>query len=558
MTHPMPIGRRTFLKGLGGAAGAVLLGSCSTGRPKPRSAGTVRVKSWGDLGFPGPFIYVAGPGYWRMSLLFDTLTWPDSTGEQLPWLASSYRRSDDGLVWSLNLREARWSDGRPVTARDVAFTYEYTTARQFTPLLIGVPRPGAEVRVTGERSVEFHLDAPEATFLQLTLGTMPIVPEHIYSTINDPQAVFDDRAFIGCGAYTLDSKNVNADTEAYVAKPDYYLGRPAVERIEMIGVPEDDEVAALRAGVLDGASTDEEGVRKEVLKPLEDDPEIGIITRPTGFGFPLFFNLTKGGPLGDLRFRRACVHALDRKDMVDRLLTGNGEIGSAGWLPSNNPFYAAEGVRQYPFDRALSERLLDEAGYRRPAGGGTRVAPDGRPLRFTLNIPDLVPIALAELIVANLGEVGIQIEVQLERVDLVRVFGAKIAANYDILLQSYPGPAATGPSNDPEQLRGIYHSTPSSQTHKATGYANPEVDRLLDAQLATFDVAERKRLVGRIQQIVAEELPVAMLYYTTWYYAFRTSVFDQWYFTPGGFATGLSDVYNKHAYIAGKKVGLPG
>jgi peptide/nickel transport system substrate-binding protein len=554
------IGRRTFLKGMGGLAGAVLLGGCNPGPPpRPPGAGpTVRVKSWGDLGYPGPFNYVAGPGYWRMSLLFDTLTWPDATGKQLPWLASSYRGSDDGLLWSVELREARWSDGRPVTPRDVAFTYEYYTSHQFTPLLIGVPRPGADVRVTGDRSVEFRLKTPEATFLQQTLGTMPIVPEHVWSTITDPMTVFDDRAFIGCGAYTLASKNVNDDTEAYAAKNDYYLGRPAVERVEMIGVPEDDEVAALKAGALDGASTDEEGVRNEVLRPLQEDPTIGIITRPAGFGFPLFFNLTKGGPLADLRFRRACLHALDRQDMVQRLLTGNGEVGSPGWLPKDNPFYSAEGVRQYPFDRGLSERLLDEAGYRRPPGGGTRVQPDGRPLRFTLTLPDLVPIALAELIVANLGQVGIQIDVQLERADLVRVFGAKLAGNYDMVVQSYPGPSATGPTGDPDQLRGVYHSAPGSTTHKATGYANPEVDRLLDAQLATIDVEERKRLVRRIQQIVAEELPAAMLYYTTWYYAFRKSVFDQWYFTPGGFATGLSDVYNKHSYIAGKKEGLPG
>ena len=557
MSHP--IGRRTFLKGMGGVAGAVLLGACNPGRPSdPSGRPTVRVKSWGDLGYPGPFLYVAGPGYWRMSLLFDTLTWPDSTGKQLPWLASSYRRSDDGLVWSVEMREARWTDGRPVTARDVAFTYEYYTTREFTPLLIGVPRPGVDVRVTGERSVEFRLRNPEATFLQQTLGTMPIVPEHVFSTINDPMTVFDDRAFVGCGAYRLASKNVNDDTEAYVAKDDYYLGRPAVQRIEMIGVPEDDELGALRAGVLDGAGSAAEGVRDQELRPVRDNPEFGMISRPAGFGFPLFFNLTKGGALADLRFRRACLHAIDRRDMVERLLTGNGEIGSPGWLPRDNPYYSADGVRQYPFDRALAERLLDDAGYRRPPGGGTRVQPDGRALRFTLTLPDLVPIALAELVVANLGEVGIQIDVQLERADLVRVFGAKLAANYDMVVQSYPGPAATGPTGDPDQLRGVFHSKPPSQTHKATGYANPEVDRLLDAQLATNDDEERKRLVGRIQQMVAEDLPVAMLYYTTWYFAYRKSVFDQWYYTPGGFATGLSDAYNKHAYIAGKKEGLPG
>ncbi|HVL26772.1 MAG TPA: ABC transporter substrate-binding protein [Acidimicrobiales bacterium] len=548
--------RRTFLKGMAGMAGAVLLGGCNPAR-RPR-AGTVRVKSWGDLGYPSPFTYVAGPGYWRMSLLFDTLTWPDATGTQLPWLASSYRRSDDGLVWSVDLREARWTDGRPVTAADVAFTYQYYASRVFTPLLTGVPRGGVEVRVTGPRSVEFRLPAPDATFLQHTLGTMPITPEHIFSTIPDPQSVFDERAFVGCGAYTLASKNVNADTEAYVAKDDYYLGRPFVQRIEMVGVPEDDELAALRVGALDGASAPEEGARSELLVPFRNDPAFGVIDNPAGFGFPLFFNLTKGGALADLRFRQACLYALDRRDMVQRLLTGNGIVGSAGWLPPTNPFYAADGVKQYPFDRARAERMLDEAGYRRPAGGGTRTSPDGSPLRFVLTIPELVPIALAELIVANLGAVGVQIHVELERADLVQVYGAKLAANYDLVVQSYPGPAGTGPGGDPELLRAVFHSNPPSQTHKATGYSNPVVDRLIDDQLRTYDVDERRRLVSRIQQIVSEEIPAAMLYYTTFFYAFRKAVFDQWYYTPGGFATGLSDVYNKHAYIAGKKEGLPG
>ena len=549
------LGRRTFLKGMGGMAGAVMLGACNPGRPRSEGGHpTVRVKSWGDLGYPSPFTYVAGPGYWRMSLLFDTLTWPDSTGKQLPWLASSYKRSEDGLVWSVELRDVTWSDGRPVTARDVAFTYEYYTTRNFTPLLTGVPRAGVDVRATGPRSVEFRLARPEATFLQQTLGTMPIVPEHIFASIDDPMAVFDERVFIGSGAYTLASKNVNADTELYVAKEDYYLGRPFVQRIEMLGVPDDDELAALRAGGLDGASASAEGVRNEVLAPFRDDPQYGIISEPAGFGFPLFFNTSKGGALADVRFRRACLHALDRQDMVQRLLTGNGQVGHAGWLAPSNPYYSTDGVRAYPFDRSLAERLMDDAGYRRSAGGGNRTNPDGSPLRFRLNIPELVPIALAELIVASLGAVGVPID--LERVDLVRVYGAKLAANYDLLIQSYPGPSGTGPGGDPDLLRGVYHSKPSSQTHKATGYSNPEVDRLIDAQLATYDIEERKKLVGRIQQIVAEELPVAMLYYTTLFYAFRKNVFDQWYYTPGGFATGISDVYNKHPYITGRKEDL--
>ncbi len=547
--------RRTFLKGMAGLAGAVLLDGCGNER-QPGGGGrpTVRVVSWTQLGFPSPFTYTGGPGYWRTSLLFDTLLWPDSTGEQLPWLASSYRRSEDALVHALELRDVCWDDGRPLTARDVAFTYEYYTTRTFTPLLVGVPRPGIQVVTTGERSVEFRLDRPDATFVQQVLGTMPIVPEHIWSRISQPMAAEStnrSEALIGSGPYTLRSRDVGQDTEAYEAKDGYFLGTPFVRRIEML--PAADPLAALRVGQLDGAATPVEGARNDVLAPFHDNPEYGIVSREAAFAFPLFFNISRGGALADVRFRRACLHAIDRDDMVSRLLTGNGTVGSPGFLPPSHPYYNPR-VRSYPFNRAEAERLLDEAGYRRSRPDGPRTNPDRSPLRYVLHIPDVIPIALAELVASSLRAVGIDID--LQRIDLVRLFGIKLSgANYDLLLGSFPGPSGIGPSGDPDILRGVYHSKPPNPLHKATGYANPQVDRLLDAQLRTVDAEERKQVVGQVQELVAEDLPVAMLYYTTLFYAFRKSVFDQWYFTPGGFGPGIPEVYNKQAYITGRTRG---
>ena len=548
------LGRRTLLKGLGGAAGAVLFGACNPS--PPRAVGgrpTVRVVSWTSLGYPSPFTYVGGPGYWRMSLVFDTLLWPDATGKQLPWLASSYKQSEDALVHTLDLRKVNWDDGRPLTARDVAFTYEYYTTRTFTPLLIGVPGKGIAVRPIGERTVEFRLERPSAIFPQQVLGTMPIVPEHVWSTISDPMSTFDSRVLISTGAYKLESRNETQDNEAYVAKDRYFLGTPFVQRIQMISAANDDPLGALRIGELDGAASAAEGVRNEVLADFREDSAYGLISREAGFGFPLFFNISRGGALADLRFRRACLHAIDRKAIVERLLTGNGQVGSAGWLPPSSAFYDP-GVRDYPFDRVEAERLLDEGGYRRTGAGGIRTSPDGSRLRLVLNIPDSVPIALAEAISESLKAVGVDIDLQV--IDLVRLFGTKLQKSYDLLVTSYPGPSGTGPEGDPDLLRGVYHSKPPNPTHQATGYANPEVDRLIDEQVATFDVEKRKQLVNQIQRIVAEDLPVAMLYYTKFFYAYRKSVFDQWYYTPGGFGPGIPDVYNKHPYITGRKEGL--
>lgn len=545
--------RRTFLQGMAGVTGAVLLNGCSE-NARPGAGGgrpTIRVVSWTALGTPSPFTYVAGPGYWRMSLVFDTLTWPDATGEQLPWLASSYERADDGLSYTVELRDVTWDDGRPLTARDVAFTYGYYTSQTFTPLLIGVPRGVADVVPTDERTVEFRLERPDATFLQQVLGTMPIVPEHVWSNITDPMSTFGPEAYISTGAYSLNSRDEAQDRESYVAKDDYFLGTPFVRRIEML--PAGDPLTALRVGQLDAASTAAEGARNEILAPFRDDPQYGIISREAGFAFPMFFNMTRGGALTDLRFRRACLHAIDRDDMVNRLLTGNGQVGSQGWLPPSHDYYNPD-VRTYPYDPAEAERLLDEAGYRRSGPGGMRTNPDGSPLRYTLFVPDVVPLALAEVTAASLRTAGIEIDLQI--IDLVRLFGVKLQDSYDLLITSYPGPSGIGPSGDPEMMRGVYQSEPPNPFHKASGYANPEVDRLLDAQIATYDMEERKRLVGEIQALVAEELPVAVLYYTTFFYAYRKSVFDQWYYTPGGFGPGIPDVYNKHPYITGRTEGL--
>jgi peptide/nickel transport system substrate-binding protein len=171
-----------------------------------------------------------------------------------------------------------------------------------------------------------------------------------------------------------------------------------------------------------------------------------------------------------------------------------------------------------------------------------------------LHVPDVAPENVAEFIAASLTAVGI--DVGLQRIDLVHLFGVKVQPSYDLLLSSFPGPSGIGPYGDPDMMRGVYHSKPPNQLNKATGYSNPEVDRLLDAQLATDNVDDRKRIVGQIQRLVAEDLPVAMLYYTTGFHAYRKSVFDQWYYTPGGFGPGIGEAYNKHAYVTGNREGL--
>ncbi len=540
--------RRRFLTATLGAAGALALGACTdadqraapgatTGRPN------VRIGAPQDFGFPSPFSYLAGPGYTRMSYLYDTLLWKDSSGELLPWLARTYQGSDDGLTYTFELREASWSDGRPVTADDVAFTFEYFAAQTISPLVLAQPRYVAAVEATGERSVRFTLDTPAVTFPEAVAGAIPIVPRHVWSSIDDPGAAQDPEVLVGSGPYRVESYQAGTGAYLFTAREDYFLGPPFVERLEIRGVG--NELNALLGGEIDGGLSTVTGVQPVALRPFRADPSFGIIEDTGGFAIPLYFNLARGGALADVRFRQACALAIDRSELVDRLLGGNGIPGNPGYLAPNHPFHVD--VEQYPFDPAAANRLLDEAGYVRPGGGGPRQGPDGAPLRFGVSVLNTIP-AVVELVVGSLVAVGVELVPQL--LSLPALLGARSRGDYEMTV-NFDG----GVGGDPDSMRATYSSTVGG-TFSAGGYADPELDELATRQLVTQDEAERRQLIGRMQGIVARDVPLLPLYYPTLYFAFDERVFDQWYFTPGSAGASGPFPYNKQALITGRQTGV--
>jgi peptide/nickel transport system substrate-binding protein len=217
-----------------------------------------------------------------------------------------------------------------------------------------------------------------------------------------------------------------------------------------------------------------------------------------------------------VRFRQACARAINRSDIVQRLTKGNAVIGSAGYLPPTNEYYVP--VEQYPFDPEAANRMLDDAGYRRSGPGGVRQGPDGKPLRYTLTVVSGIP-AVLELVTRDLKNVGV--ELTPKQVPLISLLGA---LDYEIAI-GFDGGVTTGA--DPDHLRLVYSSKSGAFQHPP-GYANPKVDDLAERQVVTLDDAERKRLVGELQRLVAQDIPVLPLYYPTEYSIFKRSTFDQW------------------------------
>ncbi|HEV2752840.1 MAG TPA: ABC transporter substrate-binding protein [Solirubrobacteraceae bacterium] len=546
---PAGMNRRAFVVRGAGAGLALLSGGCGASSPGG-GARTVRL-GIGSFGLPSPFAYIAGPGYVQMSLLYDTLVWKDASGRLLSWLARRFTRSRDGLTYTFSLRDGvRWHDGRALTAHDVAFTFDYFRRQPLGPLIIAQPFGVKAARALDRLTVEVELELPAVTFLESVAGAVPIIPRHIWAPIDDAPAAQDTAVLVGSGPYRLRSFSLGEGTALFVANERYFLGTPFVGRIESRIV--DDELIALRAGEIDVAETPPEGVADDVLAPFRADGSFGVVSEAGGFTFPLLWNLARAGALGDVRFRRACALAIDRRAIVERLLGGNGRPGNPGFLPPGHPFHV--GVEQYPFDPQAANRLLDQAGYRRGAPGGVRSGADGQALRFGILVGNAPVPPFLDLLVAGLGEVGI--ELRPLAVDLPTLFGRLQEGAYEMAVSLYPGPGATAPGADPDNLRTFYSSRIEGRLQGARGYVDGRFDRLAREQLLTADPQERMRLVARMQRLIAEDVPALPILYPTQFTAFRREVLDAWYYTPGGFAGGLPSVLNKHVFVTGSKTGL--
>jgi peptide/nickel transport system substrate-binding protein len=502
----------------------------------------------GDNGFPSPFAYRRGGGYVHTTYIYDTLLWKDASGEILPWLAESYEESEDGLTYTFELREGiTWHDGEPFTADDVVFTFEYFDEHEISPQVIVQPiEEIEEVEAIDDHTVEFRLSDPAATFLQFgAAGAVPIVPEHIWSDVDDPAQADDLELLVGTGPYEIEEYSPGEGSYLYVANDDYWLTEPLVERMEFIEVQ--DELTALLAGELDQGGGS--GLGDDALAPFEGDERYEILEAPPGSSqMALHWNLAQGGALADADFRHATAMAIDRQDMVDRLFDGNGTVGNPGWIPPEHPYHVD--VEQYEYDPEAANELLDEAGYEM-GEDGVRTDPEtGEPLEFELLVADK-PGPAVDLVVEYLSEVGVQLNV--EALDTPTFNERMIAGDTEM---SMIGAGGMNSELAPDYLRLVY-SSEAELTQQAQGYENPRVDELAREQLRTIDEDERKEIVAELQQIIAEDLPLLPLFYPTSMSIHDRQAFDEWYYTPGGAAGVVPTTLNRHVLVTGEQTGMP-
>ncbi|MGI8425953.1 MAG: ABC transporter substrate-binding protein [Actinomycetota bacterium] len=542
--------RRSFLRAGAGAAGALALAGCrpiqdgrtaisDPGEPSVRP--TLRLPISGDFGFPNPLAYLP-PAYIFVSYIFDTLLWTDATDTAKPWLAKTYERSADGRQYTFHLRDnVKWHDGQPLSADDVAFSFNYFKAQELKlpPYVIFRPENVVQAKAVDPATVVISLSRPAVTFPTAVAATFPIVPAHIWSSMQNPAAVTNPAKLVGSGPYRLEKYSSSQGSYLLTANDQFFLGKPFVKRLEFSQVG--DQLTALLAGDADAGGFGINGATPLALWPFRDRQEFGVIKGHPDFTAALYFNLKSGGALNDVSFRRAVALAIDRKDMTSRLFGSMAEPGNPGFLPPRHPFGVK--VEQYEFNRKAAEALLDKAGYAR-GPDGVRVGPGAKPLRFKLlAVPQLAPVT--ELVQIALKSIGVAVEI--EPVEFFQAFQSLSGGNYDMAMIFYGGIGG-----DPDYMRGVYSSKFDPKGFLSVhGYKDDEFDRLAEAQLGTFDEAERKTMVARMQQIVARDVPLIHIYYPVPFLVYRRTAFDQWTYGRAG-----GGPLNKRLMVTGLKQGL--
>ncbi len=481
----------------------------------------------GDWGYPSPYAhYSRGPGYIRMGLLFDTLVWKDKSGF-IPALAESWEYIEADTAYLFQLRQGvTWHDGEAFTADDVAFTVDYVKAHPLPFVTLIGPTGVSEVEVIDDYTVKLYLEQPYAPFLNDVAGTMAILPQHVWETVDEPLTFTGPQAVVGTGPFTLGDYSKEHGTYLYHAYDDYYLGRPAVDSIVFDKVSEQMAPTALRQGSANAAD-----IPPEMVDTLQAEG-FTILRSPYGWNAKLLINHTKE-PFLSKEFRQALAHAIDREELVEITQRGYAVPGSPGLLPPDSIWYNPD-IEMYEYDLTKAHQLLATLGYELENGSLTK---DGAPL----NVEVITQTA------SGFKEVGQFIQQELEdlglKIDLVTLEGATLDARveaWDFDLAIYGHGGLYEPSILPKVITGAGFNS-ARYTENAT------LNQLLEDQLHQMDSEQRLEMVQEIQAIYADELPAITLYYPDWYWAHDGSV--ELFYTEGGVASGIPIAFNKVAFL---------
>lgn len=492
----------------------------------PQRAETLTIAIATDEGTLTPFTNKLGyPGANLVRLMFDTLVVLDPDNQLKPLLAEELT-SDDNTVWTMPLRDGvAWHDGTPFTAEDVVFSVNYWIEHQVGDSAVDVR--GIEDVASEGGTVAITLERADPEFPIRTLADMPILPRHLWQDVAAPGEAGVELA-VGTGPYRLESYEPDRGY-TLTANPQYALGSPTIDTIEIVVIPEAQaRVAALRTGEIQMSTGSVPPQQADQL-----DQQEGItVTDGVNFASTLLLFNNGRAPFDRAEVRRAMAAAIDVNELVDTVLLGRGTVGNPGFLHPDGPLEADQ--LEPVYDVAAANAALDTLGAA-PADDGVRVL-DGEPMRFELLVYSENPerVRAAELIKEMLGEVGIEVAVRTQDVAAVDAqvwpdFDVAQGRNYDLAMWGWSSPTMF----DSGRIGSLVASGPVEGRLNVVGHDDPGTDAAAAALLASTTMPDRTVAAKTLQATIAEQMPFVTLYYVAGMYGFRDDAYAGWSYQNG-------------------------
>ena len=421
-------------------------------------------------------------------------------------LAESWDISDDGRVYTFHLRpDAKFHDGKPVTAHDVQWSLERVTnpltespvVDQYLGDIVGVKEKLAGdattisgVRFIDEHTIEFTIDEAKSYFLaKLTYPTGFVLDQENVEA--NPRSWFRDPN--GTGPFRL-KEYVVGETLVLSRNEDFHLGAPRLEEVEFIlsgGTSllmyENDEIHVAGVGLAD----------LDRLNDPSNDLYPELKTAPASFSVNYIGLNVNEPPLDDVKVRQALNFAIDKQEIASIVL-GDLVRPADGILPPDFPGYAEE-VRGYEFDPVRAKQLLEESKY----GGDLENLP---PITITTPGSFGANVSLDMEVILQMWERNLGITAEFQQTEFATFLKDLHKGRFQMFdigwIADYP---------DPENFLDILFHSESTNNH--THYSNPEVDELLVQARVETDTTRRYALYNEAEQMILDDAPWVPLWF---------------------------------------------
>jgi peptide/nickel transport system substrate-binding protein len=498
--RPLPLAAAAVVVALAVAA----CGSSSSGG-EVKEGGVYRLGTPSTIDSLNPFVAFNADAYSTFEYIYPELVQFNTKQQFVPDFARTWQVSPDGKVWTFHTQpNAKWSDGKPLTAADVAWTYSTILKFQSGPTAnsAGYVAHMRSATAPNSTTVVLTYNRPVANVLS-QVQQAPILPEHIwakYATGNGKALTrFSNPAPIVSGGPFILQKYTPKQIALFKRNPNFYGPKPHIDGfgLQFFGTT-DAMITALKSHQLDGA----ELVPPTSVATLKAAHfVVPAVPSYTFDDFIINSNSQQQASHKELLnplLRQAFSDAIDRQAIVKTSLLGYGQPGSSIIGPATGHWYNPA-IKPASFNLAQANQLLDQAGYKM-GPNGVRIA-DGHPMSYTVIIPTTIAATYGQrsfqIIQSDFQKIGVKLtEKTLDDSAAYDAILANHYRNFELSMWDW------GPLLDPDFMLSVL-TCGSWNVWNDTGYCNKTYDSMYQAQSAATSLAKRQQIVYQMQQMAA-------------------------------------------------------